>query len=102
MAKTKFQFEYRNPKRAVISRETGVELDRLFETLRDQNASGWVVLKEFREFPRQARSYCNRMKSIHRGKGEFSSSIESDGVGRLYARLIPSASASSTTGEGSR
>jgi hypothetical protein len=74
----------RSPKRTVIDRKKGLELDRLLESIRSPD---WFLLWEFQESPRQAYNYQTRMKKKHGSRFDFSASIEEDGVGRLYARL---------------
>jgi hypothetical protein len=76
----------RSPKRTVIDRKKGLELDRLLESIR--SCGEWFLLCEFQESPRQAYNYQTRMKKKHGSRFDFSASIESDGVGRLFARRL--------------
>lgn len=49
----------------------------------------WYQLAEFDASPRRAYWYRARLKDELSSKGfEFTASVESDGVGRLYARLV--------------
>jgi hypothetical protein len=76
----------RSPKRTVIDRKKGLELDRLLESI--QSCGEWFLLSEFKESPRQAYNYQTRMKKKHGSRFDFSASIEEDGVGRLFARRL--------------
>lgn len=76
----------RSPKRMVIDRALGLELDRMLESIK--TCGEWYLIGEFAESPLQARNYHTRMKRLHGERFRFSSSIESDGIGRLYARRI--------------
>lgn len=87
MARSKTLPPVDGPKRVVSNRKIGAELDRSIRSVTEPGK--WVLLREFAEFPSQARGYRTRMKNLHGDNFEFTSSIESDGVGRLYARAIP-------------